>query len=63
MTDPDLDELARAIFDARFADEKPRDRPQWDRLPEAARDVWRRCANAARESLANPMKSHDKSKI
>lgn len=38
---------ARAIYEARFADEQPRCVTPWKELPETAREVWRRCFRAA----------------
>lgn len=46
------DATARAIYEARFAHEKPRDVTPWPELSPKAQDIWRKCADAAQGALS-----------
>lgn len=52
---PDAINIARAIYAARFAHEKPRDllHKTFDDLPDDAKAIWLRCAQAALDLVAS----------
>jgi len=56
-TDISREATAKAIYRARFGHRVPRDVTEWEKLPEDAKDVWRRCAQA---SLWNQEAEHMK---
>jgi len=50
MTEP-VDNVAQAIYEARFLHEPTTWRRKWEDLDELTRDIWRRCAQAAKQVI------------
>ena len=46
-----LEATAMAIYAARFEHLRPREVTKWEKLPDDAKEVWRRCARAALKEI------------